>query len=227
MNISLEWCPHGRGACWDDAPGLTVTTQKQAWERCSLRTMMCNWFSNQLYILAPRTLFLQIFQYLQLSGLGSPGLSHFPTKKWNLRFWPCLAILAYLITQVDLIMHFQIFQMALNSCCTFWRPSICEISLICSFLCASFFFLFLSFYSFFFSLFFLPSPTLRLLVNLFVLLTLETLGTLGLWYEELVFWRNWCSEKKVVVSWVCCRHSLHWVQNMVFWITSYSCKHCY
>ena len=95
---------------------------------------------------------------------------------------------------------------------------------LCFFL---FFFLFLSFYSFYFSLFFLPSPTLRLLVNLFVLLTLETLGTLGLWYEELVFWRNWCSEKKVVVSWVCCRHSLHWVQNMVFWITSYSCKHCY
>ena len=72
-------------------------------------------------------------------------------------------------------MHFQIFQMALNSCCTFWRPSICEIStyIIWSFLCASF-----CFFSFFFLSIlcflpysFLPSLTLRLLVilaNIFI-----------------------------------------------------------
>ena len=69
-------------------------------------------------------------------------------------------------------MHFQIFQMALNSCCTFWRPSICEISLIWSFLCASFcFFLFFLSILSFLPYSFLPSPTLRLLVilaNIFI-----------------------------------------------------------
>ena len=59
-----------------------------------------------------------------------------------------------------------LFQMALNSCCTFWRSSICEISLIWSFLCAFFCFFpffFLSILSFL-PYSFLPCRTLRLLV---------------------------------------------------------------
>ena len=72
-------------------------------------------------------IFWAIFEILTFFLKEPPRLCHFSTKKWNFRFWPSLAILTLLVTQVDLIMQNQTVEMTLNNFFTFRRLSIFKI----------------------------------------------------------------------------------------------------
>ena len=72
-------------------------------------------------------MFWAIFEILTFFLKEPPRLVIFRPKNEIFRFWPSIAILMLLVTQVDLIKQNKAVMMAFNIFCTFWQSSMCEI----------------------------------------------------------------------------------------------------